>query len=258
MPECLEAEIWRRDLLALIGRRIDRVEFDDRVADPALAAVEGTTIEGVRRHGKVVLVDTSGPVIGVRFGMTGRVVVDGASSIDALAYSSRRDDPAWDRVVVWADGSETPALRMNDPRRLGRIETDPDLRGLGPDALGIGLDELRARLRGRTAATKATLMNQSVVAGLGNLCVDEVLFAAGIAPTVAAGSLSAAETRRLQRALVTRLPAMLRAGGSTHGVLDPSRRAERGRCPRRGCVGALRVIRIGGRTTVYCPEHQLA
>jgi len=260
MPEGLEAEIWRSAAEPLVGRRIDRVEFDARVADPRLVDFEGEWIQGIRRHGKVLIVDTSGSAIGLRFGMTGRLVIDGAAAIDRLEYASGADRPDWDRIRVWTSpvpGPAAVAMRMNDPRRLGRIEVDPDLSLLGPDVLGISIDELDEALGGRRTGLKAALMNQQVVAGLGNLCVDEVLFAAGLAPNAAVASLSADDVRGLHRAMRDRLGVMLRRGGSTQGVLDPARRSRLGRCPARGCQGYLRSEKIGGRTTVWCNTHQV-
>jgi len=103
MPEGLEAEIWRRACEPLIGRTIVDVVTDDRVVEEGFAdAVAGATFTGTRRRGKVVLLDTDGPTIGLHFGMTGRLVIDGDASIDRLAYASGRDDPAWDRLVLFA------------------------------------------------------------------------------------------------------------------------------------------------------------
>ncbi len=258
MPEGLEAEIWRRDLEPLVGRRISRVEVDERSADPRIVRLVDADIIGVRRHGKVVLVDTSDGVIGLRFGMTGRVVVDGRASIESLAYASGADRPGWDRLRLWTDGDDaTPAIRLSDPRRLGRVELDPDLGRLGPDLFDLDTTVLARVLAGRNACVKAALMNQEVIAGLGNLCVDEVLFHASLDPRRSAADLGPAELGRLQRAIDRRLPAMLVAGGSTEGVLDPTRRADLGPCPRRGCAGVLRRVRLGGRTTVFCGTHQV-
>lgn len=259
MPEGLEAEIWRVAAEPLVGRRIDRIDFDERVADPRLVEFSGERIGGIRRHGKVVLVDTSGGSIGLRFGMTGRLVIDGVAPIDQLEYASAADRPEWDRLRLWtvaSPGVGVPALRMNDPRRLGRVEVAPDLTNLGPDVIGITQRRLDEALSGRTTGLKIALMNQQVVAGLGNLCVDEVLFSAGLAPTVSVDRLEQADISSLHRTIGRRLPAMLRRGGSTHGVLDPERRRRLGPCPRRGCAGRLRSDRIGGRTTVWCATHQ--
>ena len=95
VPEGLEAEIWRSAIEVTVGANIEQAWVDERVATPGFAdAVTGATIAGVRRAGKIVLVDTDGPTIGLHFGMTGRVVVDGVAPIARLQYASGRDDPA--------------------------------------------------------------------------------------------------------------------------------------------------------------------
>ncbi len=259
MPEGLEAEIWREALDVVVGRRVADVSVDERVADPGVHAAVGERIESVRRRGKVVLLDTSGPVLALRFGMTGRLVVDGVAPIETLAYASAADRPEWDRLRIRTEpaaASGAVAIRLNDPRRLGRVEVDPDLGRLGPDVLDVSRRELADALRRRSAPVKAALMNQEVVSGLGNLCADEVLFASGIAPSRRADRLDPSDVSALHRAIRRRLPAMLDAGGSTAGVLDPVRRRDLPPCPRRGCGGRLEARRIGGRTTVWCPEHQ--
>lgn len=263
MPEGLEAEIWTRSAQTLAGRTIDRVWFDERVAPPDLGdLLTGRRIDGVRRRGKIMLVDTDGPTLGLHFGMTGRVEVDGAAPIAQLEYASGADRDEWDRLRLHTGstatsfrvGDDVVALRMNDPRRLGRLSIDPDLERLGPEAITLTKAELTSALHRRSAAIKSVLLDQTVVAGLGNLCVDEVLFWAGIAPTRPADEMSGDDCSQLAGMCRERLGAMLAAGGSTHGVLDPSVRAGLPACPRDGSP----MIRssIGGRTAVWCPEHQ--
>src|SRR5687768_5630738 len=99
----IEVELYRRVVDRAVGRRIARVHAPDawfcKGVDPAtlVDVFTGRTLEGTRRRGKLLLVDTGGPVLGLRFGMTGRVLVDGAGPIELLEYSSGRDDPAWCR-----------------------------------------------------------------------------------------------------------------------------------------------------------------
>lgn len=258
MPEGLEAEIWRRACEPLIGRTIVEVIVDERVAPDGFAsAVIGATIEAARRRGKVVLLDTDQATIGLHFGMTGRLVVDGVAPIEQLAYASGRDDAAWDRLVVYATPggrSAEPALRFNDPRRLGRVSLDPDLEHLGVDFAAVTAARLGAALERRRGALKSALLDQQVVAGLGNLCADEVLWWAGLDPRRTVDTLSADEIGRLASAIRRRLPIMLERGGSTEGVLNPSVRAACPPCERDGAP--LERTRIGGRTTVWCPAHQ--
>jgi formamidopyrimidine-DNA glycosylase len=170
VPEGLEAEIWRSAMDVTVGRTIEDAWVDERVAAPGFVdAVMGVTIEGVRRAGKIVLVDTDGPTIGLHFGMTGRVVVDGIAPIDRLQYASARDDPGWDRLRVFT-GGDIPAIRFNDPRRLGRISLDPDVSSLGVDFTSITGARLGLAIAGRTPAIKTVLLDQTGIAGLGNMC----------------------------------------------------------------------------------------
>src|SRR5689334_16926284 len=153
MPELPEVEAYRR--LAeerALGRRIASVDAPDewilkRGLTPAVAvdALTGATFTAARRLGKLLLLETDiGPVLGVRFGMTGRLLVDGRAGVDKLLYSSDRSVEHWDRFVVhFADGGD---LRLRDPRRLGGIELDPDEARLGADALDLRPAQLRAAL----------------------------------------------------------------------------------------------------------------
>ncbi len=264
MPEGLEAEIWRRAALALIGREITDVWVDERTAHPGLVEVlPGATIRAVARRGKVLQIEVDDHVLGLHFGMTGRLVVDGVAPIAALEYASKLDRPDWDRLRLHTDPpgnvrhdstSAPPAVRVNDPRRLGHLSLDDDLAHLGLDMFEVTPRRLADILRGRHAAIKTLLLDQSAIAGLGNLCADEVLWWAGIAPDRAADTLDPAALGSLAAMVRRRLPIMLRRGGSTTGVLDPALRAACGPCPRDGTP--LRRVTIGGRTAVYCPRHQ--
>ena len=258
MPEGLEAEIWRRACEPLVGRTILEVVLDDRVVEEGFVdAVAGATFTGTRRGGKVVLLDTDGPTIGLHFGMTGRLVIDGDASIDRLAYASGRDDPAWDRLVLFATpggSAAPPALRFNDPRRLGHVSLDPDLGHLGVDFTEVTPRRLAQAFVGRRGVLKSALLDQHVVAGLGNLCVDEVLWWAGVDPRRGVDSLEEVEVERIATTIRRRLPIMLARGGSTSGVLSPAVRAACTPCERDGVD--LERLTVGGRTTVWCPQHQ--
>jgi len=261
MPEGLEAEIWTRAAQAVVGREIAKVWCDERVAP--LGFVEsstGATIEKVRRCGKVVVIDTDGSSLGLHFGMTGRLEIDGTAPIPRLEYASGRDRAEWDRLRLWTvhdhqtSLSTAPALRMNDPRRLGKLTLDADLSGLGADCLTLTSDELTAGLGRRRVAIKSALLDQRVVAGLGNLCADEVLFHAGVAPRRPADSLTPEEIESIGAQCRRCLPRLLAAGGSTHGELSPEVRSAAGPCPLDGAP--LARMAIGGRTAVWCPTHQ--
>ena len=257
MPEGLEAEIWRRSIETLVGRTVTDMWLDHRVAEPGVAALVGHTIDAVFRQGKVVQLCVGGDMLGLHFGMTGRVVVDGAAPIESLEYSSNRDRPEWDTLRLFTanpTADRVPALRVNDPRRLGHISLDADLSALGVDIFHVSALTLTDALVGRRAPIKSLLLNQSVIAGLGNLCADEVLWWSGLAPGRRADELTPAERKALASAIRRRLPIMLRRGGSTNGELDPELRRGQGPCPRDGAL--LERATIGGRTAVWCPIHQ--
>ena len=206
-----------------------------------------------RRLGKQLLLDTDGPTLGVHFGMTGRIVVDDVAAIDQLEYGSGRDEPRWDRFrITLADGG---SMRVNDPRRWSRVTLDPDISGLGPDLLEVTYDQLRIAVSGGSRPIKALLLDQHVVAGLGNLCVDEVLWHARIAPAHPAGELTGGEVAALHRCMRQHLPVMLDRGGSHRGEVSPAFRAALPSCPQDGA--ALVRDKVGGRTTVWCPVHQV-
>ena len=258
MPEGLEAEVWRRELGVLTGRTISRVWIDDRVADEGLALVlPGSTIGRIERRGKVVQVHTKDHVLGLHFGMTGRVIIDGTAPIESLEYASNKDRPEWDRLRLHTGRSgnrEEPALRMNDPRRLGRLSLDACLNHLGVDIFDVEASNLASALAGRRSAIKSVLLDQTVIAGLGNLCADEVLWWSGLAPHRPVDALTPIEIDSLAHAIRTRLPAMLRAGGSTTGELNPAVRRALGACPRD--QAPMYRANIGGRTAVWCSLHQ--
>lgn len=215
------------------------------------AALTGRRLEGARRIGKLLLVDTDGPTLGLRFGMTGRLLVDGVPGVEELRYASVRDVPAWDRfVLAFAEGGE---LRMRDPRRLGGVALDPDEGALGFDAASVRPAQLQAVLAGSAAPLKARLMDQARLAGVGNLMADEVLYRAGLDPARPAGSLDPGEVRRLHRHLRGTVDDLLRRGGSHLGDLIPAR-GPGGMCPRDGTLLVRRTV--GGRTTWSCPRHQ--
>ena len=124
--------------------------------------------------------------------------VDDEAAGDPLRYASNKPDSAWHRFgVTFADGG---TMFVRDPRRLGAVELDPDEDRLGPDAFDLTLAQLRAIAARSRAPVKAVIMDQSRVAGLGNLLCDEVLWRAGIDPARAAHDLGDDEVKRLHRA----------------------------------------------------------
>jgi len=250
----LEVELTRRAAVDLVGHTIVAVERTDPlvVGDGVDIEVLGACIEAVGRHGKLLLLSTDGPVVGVHFGMTGRLLVDDHAAIEHLAYSSPSRDPVWDRWAVRLEDGRR--VRLHDPRRLGQVRLDPDLSRLGPDVLTLRRGQLEQAMARRRAPVKAVLLDQGAIAGLGNLLVDETLWWASLDPRRRADTLDRADLEVLHRTIRRRLPIMMRRGGSHTGTLSPVVRTIGGPCPRD--AAPLARTTVGGRTTVWCPSHQ--
>jgi formamidopyrimidine-DNA glycosylase len=258
VPEGIEVEFYRRAAEAVVGRVIDAVHAPDawfckRVTPEGIRrALTGVTVLAARRTGKLLVLDTDGPsAIGLHFGMTGRLVVDGHAPIVELEYGSSRDVAAWDRFgLTFADGG---VLRLNDPRRLGGVELDPDESRLGPDIYSISRAQLVTALGTGRIAVKARLLDQARVAGVGNLLADETLWRSGIDPARSVSSLTFDELSTLHRSLRKVVRQLTTRGGSHRGDLH-TERCHGGICPRDGTL--LMRRQVGGRTTFSCPEHQ--
>lgn len=259
MPEGVEIEIYRRRADPVAGRTIAAVDAPDDwflkggvTAEEIVDAAVGAAVSAVRRRGKLLVLDlSSGHRLGLRFGMTGRLIVDDEAAIGYLEYSSQRNDPAWDRFGLRFDDGGRLAIR--DPRRLGGVELDPDEKRLGADVFTITPSQLADRVFVGSMAIKARLLDQSRISGVGNLIADETLWRAGIDPARSADSLDRNDRRRLHRHLRTVVEEFLANGGSHTGRLQQSR-VRGGRCPRDGAVLDRRTV--GGRTTYSCPKHQ--
>jgi len=259
MPELVEVETYRALAETALGRTIGGVRAPDgwylkagTTATALADALVGHRFVAARRIGKLLLLDVyDGPTLGLHFGMGGRLVVDGRVSIDRLIYTTADERPAHDRFAVdFADGG---SLVVRDPRRLGAVVLEPDEARLGPDAAAVGVAGLRDALARSTAPVKARLMDQTRLAGVGNLIADEVLWRASIDPRRPASSLQPAEVRRLHRHLGAALRDLSVRGGSHTGDLMEHRQPG-GRCPRDGAE--LARTTVGGRTTWWCPAHQ--
>jgi formamidopyrimidine-DNA glycosylase len=264
MPEILEVELYRTLAEKALWRPIEQVWMvDSRYGRGGTtprrlqSALSGHEFTEARRRGKLLLLDTEdGPTLGVRFGMTGGLVVDGVAALDRLRYGPGVFDDKWVRArVTFSDGGD---LLLHDPRRFGSLELAPNEGRLGPDALTVTLPELRAALGGagaqgsRSAPLKARLLDQERLAGVGNLLADEMLWRAGLDPGRRT-PLSDSELRALHKSLRATLRQLGGRGGSHMGALMEERRTG-GHCPKDGAE--LRTAAVGGRTTWWCPLHQ--
>jgi formamidopyrimidine-DNA glycosylase len=260
VPEILEVESYRALADRAIGRRVARGWADaflaKKLSSPATwaKAVKGLTILATERRGKLLILETDGVSLGIRFGMTGVLLFDGDAGIEGLFYGPHTFKSQWVRGgLEFDDGSQ---LIVHDPRRLARFEIDPDLDELGPDALSITKRQFLIAIavsRGDGPAIKARLIDQSAIAGVGNLLADEALFRAGIDPRRPVGRLSEAERTALFNALRTTTRTLGRRGGSHTGDHMVAR-FPGALCPRDGAP--MRVATVGGRTTYWCASHQ--
>jgi formamidopyrimidine-DNA glycosylase len=259
MPELPEVETFKRYLdTTSLHQRITNVQVPDayvlkRVSARALALrLKGRRFENSHRHGKHLFVRADDKLwLRLHFGMTG-----------SLEYL--KDDevaPKTARVIFrFADNC---GLAFDDQRKFGEIELIGDVdeflqtRGLGPDALGVSLSQFKAILGKHRGAVKAILLNQRLIAGIGNLYADEILFRARMHPATEAARMSDKDLRRLF--LATRYVLEKAIAQKTDFNRLPkswllTHRGKRGRCPR--CGRALKSATIGSRTSWFCSHCQ--
>jgi len=260
MPEIIEVEMYRKLAERVTRRRVVAVEAPDPWylkggLDPStVAGIVGSRVAGARRLGKLLMLDVGGNTevtLGLRFGMSGRLVVDGDGVIDELLYTTTQPDPAYMRFGIGFDGGGS--LEMFDPRRLGGVEWNPDEQRLGVDAMVVTAEAMASVLRRGRGPLKARLLDQSRVAGIGNLICDETLWRVGLSPLRPAGELTSTEIPELAAAVRSTIADLLSRGGSHTGDLQEERSTS-GHCPSDGAE--LRRDKVGGRTTYWCPLHQ--
>lgn len=231
-----------------MGRRIAAVDDHDAwVCRPhapgeLAGALVGSELTAAHRCGKSMWCDTSegGPRLGLHLGMAGRIAIDEPPA-----------PGAWDRFSLEFEDGGRMALR--DKRRLSRVLLDPDLANLGPDAARIPRAAFRERVGRGQAPLKARLLDQSVLAGVGNLLADQALWEARLSPSVTPSSLTEEELDRLRRALRSAIRSASRRGGVHTGNFVEVRGRD-GHCP--ACGQALERATIAGRTTYWCPDCQ--
>ncbi len=256
MPELPEVESARSVIArTALGRRIVDVDDSDTfVCRPHApgeirAALLGRRLTGAHRRGKSMWCDTSpvgrsrtpGPVLGIHLGMSGKIVVadpDG-SEVDGGDYWEGRRTPGdyrWSRfALTFADGGR---LLLVDPRRLGRVRLDPPVDRLGPDAATITPAQFRAALPRSVAPVKARLLDQEVIAGIGNLLADEILWLARINPGRRADTLSRSRPRPIVAGDPARRGRGTRTRRRAHPAADPVPQAGRSLPARRRADGA--------------------
>ena len=287
MPELPEVETVRRGLAPVMeGRRLLRViqrRPDLRWPLPERFAerLTGRTVARLGRRSKYLLADLDGgETLIMHLGMSGRMIVQAPEAEAALLGDfahAAGGDGAHDHVVFEVEGGAR--IVFNDARRFGAMDLQPTealhahrlLARLGPEPLGNGFSGayLDGRVAGRTTSVKAALLDQRIVAGLGNIYVCEALHRAGIAPRRRAGSISRARIEGLAAAIRETLTEAIEAGGSSlrdyrraDGELGYFQHAWRvyGRegepCRRDGCRGTVKRAVQTGRSSFWCPVCQ--
>jgi formamidopyrimidine-DNA glycosylase len=284
MPELPEVETVRRGLAPhLEGRRIVRVRLkraDLRFPFPRRFAkrLEGRLVTALSRRAKYLLAELDdGAILVTHLGMTGRWSVAGAERQPGEFYYAEPPDPVHTHVVLDVEGGVR--LEYNDPRRFGymdlialdALDAHPWLKGLGPEPLGneFSAPYLALALAGKKANIKSALLDQRIVAGLGNIYVVEALHRAGIAPARAAGSVSKLRLEKLAPAIRVVLEEAIAVGGSTlndYAAVDGAQGGfqqrfrvydrEGERCLTPYCAGVVKRAVHAGRSTFWCPRCQ--
>jgi formamidopyrimidine-DNA glycosylase len=282
MPELPEVETVKRGLTpAMQGAKIQQASinrpdlrwpFPSGMADRLI----GKTVLGLRRRSKYILIDlSSGETLLIHLGMSGRMLVSG----DPLGQfmHSHPMPQKHDHVVLDMDNGSR--ITFNDPRRFGAMDLMPTatsdhhklLAGLGPEPLGNDFNEsqLIEALNGRSLPIKSALLDQRIIAGLGNIYVCEALFAGKISPTRAAGDIAKPHIAALVPIIRNVLDRAIAAGGSSlkdfrqadgeHGYFQHSFDVygrEGHPCRTGGCTATIQRITQSGRSTFFCPQCQ--
>ncbi len=291
MPELPEVETVRRGLQAVAeGARIVRAEQrrpDLRFALPQdfAARLSGKQIVSLGRRAKYLLFNLDdGLTMIAHLGMSGSWRIEGGAHADvpgAFQYARSRD-MAHDHVLLHLRGAngQDASIVYNDPRRFGfllfaepgQLDGHPSIATLGIEPTGneLGGDAVSRLFAGKAAPLKAALLDQRLIAGLGNIYVCEALWRSGLSPRRKAGTIGGARAHRLAGAVRSVIAEAIAAGGSSlrdymsangelgyfqHSFSVYDREGEP--CPKDGCAGTIRRIVQSGRSTFFCPRCQL-
>lgn len=278
MPELPEVETVMRGISPVLTGQVitsaekkrDTLRFP--IPNDFTEALNGKKVIGLHRRSKYILMDVEGGLtVLIHLGMSGRIRL--YSGQDALDYTPEKHDHI---ILKTAAGV---ILAYNDPRRFGMwlfmatetVENHDLIRNIGPEPLGNDFHEdyLLAVMKGRKTPIKTALLDQKLIAGLGNIYVAEALWQTGILPTRQAGQISAARLRRLPPAIRLILETAIAAGGSTlrdHAQVDgelgyfqhqfKAYGREGEPCLKEDCGGTIKRITQSGRSTFYCNTCQ--
>jgi formamidopyrimidine-DNA glycosylase len=267
MPELPDVEMYKRHLdESALRRTIERVVVNDaRILgrlppDVFVSRLAGNRLEESRRHGKHLLVRLMRDGwLTLHFGMTGNLV----------RFDAEADAPPYDRVRFDFTGGRH--LAYVNRRRLGRVGLADDAEafiaaeGLGPDALdpAFDLEVFTRAIEGRRRDVKSVLMDQTLIAGVGNIYADEILFQARLHPKTPVTSLDERQRADLFRQINAVLKTAIECGAGAEQFLKRlpdhfllPHREKGGECPR--CGGPIATLKAAGRTSYYCPRCQPA
>jgi formamidopyrimidine-DNA glycosylase len=265
MPELPDVELYKRYLDEhALGQTIDRVVVSDaRIlgelpAEAFAARLTGNRFEDSRRHGKHLLVRLRRDGwLTLHFGMTGGLV----------CFRDEADDPPYDRVRF--DFEDGRHLAYVNRRMLGRVgladdaETFIQAEELGPDALDPAFDRdaFERAIAGRRRDLKSVLMDQTLIAGIGNIYADEILFQARVHPKTPVTALDHRQRAELFAQIKAVLQTAIQCGAGAEQFLERlpedyllPQRDKSGKCPR--CGAAIATLKSGGRTSYFCPRCQ--
>lgn len=275
MPELPEVETVKRGLAPVMeGRvfdhvRLNRADIRFPFPDNFRERLQGVTLERLSRRAKFLVAElSSGETLLMHLGMSGRFVIEEGT----WPADSGTHNPKHDHVVFTMSGDDKPLIIYNDPRRFGFMELLEvgdlgRIADLGPEPLSNNFNgpALHAKLENKKAPIKSALLDQRIVAGLGNIYVCEALFGAHISPLRLSNTLSEEECELLSAEIKTTLKLAIEAGGSTlkdfaavdgalgyfqhrFKVYDHTGDA----CPDEGCKGEISRIKQSGRSSFYC------
>ena len=277
MPELPEVETVKRGLVPVMeGFVFERVQLNRPdlrfpFGDDFIDRIQGQTLNSLTRRAKFLQAElSSGERLFMHLGMSGRLTIDLAPTVNFV--HAHNTNPKHDHVIF--EMSSGARVTFNDPRRFGFMElvaanASYRLDDLGPEPMGNGFNapDLRARLKGKKSKIKAALLDQRVVAGLGNIYVCEALYRAAISPRRAAGRLTIAETESLTGHIKDTISEAIEAGGSSlkdfantdgdlgyfqHSFAVYGREDE----PCNGCKAPIKRIVQSGRSSFFCTKCQ--
>ncbi|SHF09669.1 formamidopyrimidine-DNA glycosylase [Loktanella atrilutea] len=258
MPELPESDAARRRIAdhclhrTIAGFDLGEVTHVQLPSEAERERLVGTQFSQTRRHGKYIFAGTSdGPWLHIHLGMSGSLRV----------YDEGETPPDYARLIVIFEGTRRLAFR--DPRKFGRVKLIEDVdafiaaKGLGPDAMKMGDNAFAQAIGSTKTAVKSALLDQSKMAGVGNLWSDEALYRCGIMPDTRGTDLDGKAVAHLHRA-VQDIMGHVMAKNADYSQLPADwlihHRKDGADCPR--CGGTITKKKVGGRTAYHCPDHQ--